>query len=527
MLAIQLPAFSLEALAAPVPQDVRMSARAGDPTVAGDLTALAFMPPAETFRQLYMLDGNDIKGDITNTGVKCERSIDNTYPGAGLKAGQASFELWDRDNRYSVGGSREAKRGQTFTFQVDFSQTTDTADVWSGVVIDVKVKTAHRVKLLSVVCLGDISRLVPLPADSEVLVGASTGEAVSKVVEDTDVTIIENDVGIIIEYFWGDGSSKAAQLNAIVTTEGGDSALIEPKGGGVEFWERNRHTIVDRGRVSQQSFHDGTGSEGHAYSRPLGIQSPLELLVNESVTSVTPLSLSANLETVWEYGVDINVNDGELADVRARFDTGITEAQVPSVADGDFSIGTGQTEPTVTLSRTSGQSLTITFAAEPAFGGVNISDLRLRGKKITRQATVDVVSQFQDSESQSEFGRQAFSPEVLLGTSVNEAQSLVTGVVRRHSQGLPIAKAAFILSNAEQAKALLDLDLGDRVSVTQDVGHQFNSEAQIVGISHNVYLSGQPHEIVFSCLGASISNEEEMILDDPDQGILDTNRLGA
>lgn len=147
----------------------------------------------------------------------------------------------------------------------------------------------------------------------------------------------------------------------------------------------------------------------------------------------------ANLTVVWESDTAISLALGQATTVKVQANDPFRDAQ--DIADGTDIVYTGTGVPVVLLSRTSGQSVTITITA--AGGTVNVSHLQLRARSVPVARTVEVTAT--DSTSITRHGERTYGEEA---PWVNQHDALAVALLllaayaeRRPTVGLRIVSS--------------------------------------------------------------------------------------
>jgi hypothetical protein len=130
-------------------------------------------------------------------------------------------------------------------------------------------------------------------------------------------------------------------------------------------------------------------------------------IVNDVQLPVDERVPDPDITTVWESQDTINLAIGEATQVRIETSDPFLEANPITLAAGDI-VYTGSGVPTISLSRTSGQSTTATITA--VGGTLNITYLRLRARSLPVAKSILVAAS--DSTSIARHGDRSYQEDV-------------------------------------------------------------------------------------------------------------------
>ena len=165
------------------------------------------------------------------------------------------------------------------------------------------------------------------------------------------------------------------------------------------FRDRHHRLLDAASTTSQATFTNGTSTETATtvtFSQPMTYDTGWRDIVNTIIVPVDQRN-QAELGVVWQTDATIAVPAGTSVSIIAQSGDPFLNAVTP-VAGTDYTLLTGAA--TAALSRTSGQSATITFTDSGA--GSLITELQLRANPVTVARTVQVS--VTDTASQTAYG---------------------------------------------------------------------------------------------------------------------------
>lgn len=261
-------------------------------------------------------------------------------------------------------------------------------------------------------------------------------------------------------------------------------------------------------------------------SRPFTYDIGWRDIINK-VTSTIEQRYSYPQEVVWQTDTTQNIFPGEELVIHARSDNPFYDAVIPvpgvksySSSDQlinpdifDFFIERGTVS--VSLSRTSGQSLDITVRAlNNQLATITGMSLRAIPVKVAHQHTVKDA----DINSQNLNGIKTPSDEEEISTwaNRNDSKAIMEVILNQRFKRLPVLEFSVKNGNAQRLRAMLDLRLSDRVHVRETETFTDN-DFFVETISHSIDQAGTYHESVIGCEqipvpvpGAAIFNDASL-----------------
>lgn len=269
----------------------------------------------------------------------------------------------------------------------------------------------------------------------------------------------------IVPWWWADGADVFDMLTQIVTSEGPPAMLTIGPSGEVVFRDRHHRLIRTNSLVSQSTWRGTEGSAEPVMSRVFSYDAGWRNIVNNVSFSVDERAATGSPIVVWSTEETISVPALGSTTIVIQSSDPFYDAIAP-VEDIDFSIITGiGSISSVTLSRTSGQSTSITFNATLA---VTIGGVQLRATAVPVKRTYQITAT--DSASITDYGQRGVpSGSDPVWASRQDVQDIANQFILQRAQPLPVLTVGFICATTQDARltAVLALDLSDRVTVTE------------------------------------------------------------
>ena len=256
------------------------------------------------------------------------------------------------------------------------------------------------------------------------------------------------------------------------------------------------------------------------YSQPMTYDTGWRDIVNTIITSVDQRN-QQGLAVVWQTDATIAVPAGTSVTVIAQSGDPFLNAVTP-VAGTDYTLLAGAA--TASLSRTSGQSTTITLTDSGA--GSIVTGLQLRANPVTVARTVQVS--VTDTASQAAYGRRGLPSGIdISGATVEDTVAVATIFVTRYAQRKPIVTIPVANLNGTRLTQQLARDLSDRIHVT-DTETGLDADFFIEQISHATSGHGRVLTTTFGCEKADATSPANVfVFDDAANGKFDTGRFGT
>lgn len=265
----------------------------------------------------------------------------------------------------------------------------------------------------------------------------------------------------VVPWWWADGADVLDMLTQIVVSEGPPALLTMGPAGEIVFRDRH-HRLIRTASTASQSTWRGTPGTEPVMSRGFVYDDAWRNIVNNVSISVDERAPSGTPEVVWSTDENTSLAASASTTIVLQASEPFKDAITP--ANGtDYQIIAGALA-SVTLSRTSGQSTSITLTATGA--GCTVQGMALRATSVPVVRTVQVTAT--DSTSITDYGQRGIL-NAPVWASRQDAKGIADQAVLQRAQPLPILTVPFICAGSQDARldALLALDLSDRVTVTE------------------------------------------------------------
>lgn len=372
-------------------------------------------------------------------------------------------------------------------------------------------------------------------------VAVADGDAVTPdylVADDADAADVA--LGDTVKIFNSGGSLKEDTIFTVVDKQSA-------------FGFTNIYFTPDAAAVTVTGDEIRTGNfdpPGFDFTPPFSYAHGWRDIVNSVTFNVEERVMSGSFTAVWESDDSITLGIGQSREVEISASDPFMEAQTPVLGTDFTTIGAGTV--IVTISRTSGQSLKITFLA--AGGSVTVSDLQLRAKAI-EVARVVKINQT-DTGSVSVHGERTY-PETAPWANANDAGAIASMILLRYAQRRPTVQLRAVTEDPTHFLQVLLRTVSDRIRIinaeagidsdffVERVTHtiqRFNQEGQppvhavILGCEKELELTANP--LRFDVRGAGFDDgifdpisadnpDTVFIFDDPVRGVFDTGLFGT
>lgn len=292
----------------------------------------------------------------------------------------------------------------------------------------------------------------------------------------------------IMHGFWVDEKPAWDVLVQLVATEGAGSVLWED-GEGVLHWQNRAYrTIASRSLTVQYTLHDGTGASGLVYQsftydpRWEDIVSRVTIATNQRQIDVSP-------SVVWQLGTTFHPVVGTPEIIWARPRDPFFNAITPALGT-DYTVAGGTVD--IALAWTTGAiaKLTVTaLTADPI-----ISDLQLRAQPYTVIGATEIESSVPAEEGDEKTLKIDAWPEL----DPAHAQAIANSYMFRYQGSRPTIDLTFQNIDTAHMAAILDIQISDRVAITNQHLGLIGSHAWVEKITHTITTGGK-HQLTLSC----------------------------
>ena len=449
-----------------------------------------------------------------------------------VRAGEAAFKLNNASRMYSPENASSPLFGQLVPgrpVKITATQDAATTTIYRGFLDDYTVSPNRGDRTVTMSCLDLMARFAQAnPLSTPLYAGIRTGTAIGYILDALGWPGGARDIdpgASTIRWWWEEGTDGLTALARMLAAEGPPAICFVDTNANFVFRDRH-HRLLDAASTSvQATFTNGTSTETAStvtFSQPMTYDTGWRDIVNTIIVPVDQRNQAA-LGVVWQTDATIAVPAGTSVSIIAQSGDPFLNAVTP-VAGTDYTLLTGAA--TAALSRTSGQSATITFTDSGA--GSLITELQLRANPVTVARTVQVS--VTDTASQTAYGVRGLPSGIDLGgggATVEDVVAVATTFVTRYAQRKPIVSIPVANANDKRLTQQLARDLSDRVHIT-DTETGLNADFFVEQISHATSGTGRVLTTTFGCEKADATSPANVfVFDDATNGKFNTGKFGT
>lgn len=312
----------------------------------------------------------------------------------------------------------------------------------------------------------------------------------------------------VVPWWWAENVDAVTAVNDLVHSEG-PPAIAYVQGGVFTFRDRHHRLVRTASTVSQGTYTHiipaGSGPAGDfkmlkdSFSYDHGLSN----IVNSATLEVTP-RIPADESVVWSVDTPISLAASEVRTLFVRTDEPFVSAVAPTatapfVGDDaplpDYVLGSGSIA-SITLSRTSGQSLFMTVTA--GGGGALLADgIRLRAVSLAPGSAYQYSQE--DASSVGTFRRNTWDGSAPWA-HIYDADALTQIIVATYAQARPTVTFQIASSNGLPAGYLAGIvarKISDQITIRNDeMG--LNAPYMVERLVHTVQKLGVKHTLQIS-----------------------------
>lgn len=267
-----------------------------------------------------------------------------------------------------------------------------------------------------------------------------------------------------VPWWWAEETDAFTAMSDLLASEGPPAIAYVGPDGTFHFKDRHHRLLDTASLVSQATFAsrrvscESPAVTGHSFIEPFEYAHGWRDIVNQVAVDVQERRPDSALSVVWESDETISLSLGESVQIEVKASDPFRDAQ--DLVSGTDIITTGAGTVTTTISRTSGQSLTITVLA--IGGAVNIVHLQVRARAITAQRTVRVAAT--DSVSIGRFGQRSY-PNPIPWAGRHDAAAIGQLLLAHYAQRRPTVKMRLVSSDAAHLQQVLERTISDLITI--------------------------------------------------------------
>ncbi len=319
----------------------------------------------------------------TRYGRDQARQLSPTSPG------ELAFELDNRSRDYSPENASSPLAGFVTPgrrVQLEATSGVTTTVLYSGYLDDFDIKPQINDRSVPATCIDPLGRLRGVSVTTALYRGIRTGDAIGILLDAVGwpVTARDLDLGAtVMPYWWLDETDAFDALMALADSEGPSALVTADPLGRLVFRDRH-HRLPRFESLNVQATWRSSGTEP-VISDPVTYNHGWSEIINSVSVEVPLRTIAPELSAVWSTQGIITIPAGTPLQIIAHANSPFIDAVVPE-QDVDYVLLSGTLS--VSLSRTSGQSTTITLTAA---GSAVIQDLTLRAYAIQSTSVIVAV----------------------------------------------------------------------------------------------------------------------------------------
>lgn len=422
--------------------------------------------------------------------------------------GNASFSVINVDRKYSPDFASSPLFGDLEPAQQMNGSVSFGGHVYpliSARMDDYNIRADMTDRTVDFTFLDGLNDLQNIKLSTEVFKAKRTGELIGTILDLAGWTGPRDlDLGAtLVPYWWLEGTDALSAIADLIKSEGPPSIAYQAPDGTFIF--RDRHHRIQRAESTavQAAFAqptlmdcDAEELEGFDFTAPFTYAHGARDIINSVTFEVSDRIEDADLTVVWTQDSQISLAVGESTTVEVSSSEPFVGAVAP-VSGTDFTFS-GAGVPSVTLSRTSGASATITVLA--IGGSVTLSGLQLRARTITVQRTVK-ISRI-DSDSITRHGEKSY-PEAAPWANSNDADAIAGMILLHYARRRPTVQMRVTTQDPAHFIQCLSRTVSDRIRIRYDeMG--LDDDFYVESVQHTIRhfnQTGKPpvHAIVLGC----------------------------
>jgi len=386
------------------------------------------------------------------------------------RIGNAAWTLCNADRVYSpenpdspladeLGPARE-----TF-FDVGF-QGVD-YPLFRGRIDDFNVHPDRSDRTADFTALDGMAQLQNTELSTPVFEGIRTGSIITAILDTIGWPADRRSIDVgasFARFWWVDGGDAFTAVQEIVQAEGPPAiAYVAPDGTFV--FEDRHHRLQDaRSLTPQAAFAarrvacDTPAVTGFSYTAPFEYETGWRDIVNSVEETVEERQTDGVVSPVWETTTPFTISSGQTVSISVTTNEPMTGAIAPELNVDYFHTGPGTV--TATLSRTSGQTITINLTAATGASTVTFFQLRARLIPVSRMIRISAS----DTGSISAFGEKRFPGEIPWATA-NDVAAVADVILSHYAQRRPIVKMRVVAQDPDHLEQMLTRTISDRITI--------------------------------------------------------------
>ena len=444
--------------------------------------------------------------DILSSGAAWAYGRDQMRQISPAALGTASFTVDNTRRVYSpdvtsspLNGNLDAAR--PMAGQVQFGG--NTYPLFAGRIDDYTVHADRNNRTVDFTFLDSAAAIQTTPVTTTLYSGIRTGDAVNIILDAVGWTGPRDiDPGAtVMPWWWLDATAAGDALSDLMKSEGPPSIAYAGPDGTFVFRDRTHRLLRDQSLEEQGVFTAAAidcavpAATGLSYTDPVTYTHGWRDIINSVTFQVGQRAIAALPSAVWSTTSTISVTTGQPVTLQAVASDPFLGAITP-VAGTDYAV-TGAGTLTVSISRTSGLSTTVTLTATSA--DVIVTGMQLRAYSVPVANTVTVSRS--DPTSTAEHGTKAY-PDTVPWAGAGDADAIAQTVLAKYAERRPLIQIRVVCSDPVHFVQIVSRTVSDLIRVVNgELG--LNAEFYVEHVAHQADRMdwGKPpvHAVVLGC----------------------------
>jgi hypothetical protein len=468
---------------------------------------IMLIDPGATSELVIPSPGDDVTQKITSD-ISLAYGRDQTRQLNPAAVGSASFSVINVDRLFSPEFTTSLLYGdlepaQRAVAAVDYGG--NTFPLMYSKIDDYNIKADMTDRTVDFTFLDGLADLQNIQLSTEVYKARRTGELIGIILDLAGWTGPRDlDLGAtLVPYWWVEGTDALTAITDLIKSEGPPSIAYQAPNGTFVFYDRHHRIQRAESTAIQATFDQSTLMSCTSTALPnLDFTAPFIYahgwrdIINSVTFDVSDRIEDADLTVVWSQDTQISLSTGESTTVEVSGNDPFLDAVVP-VSGTDFT-ASGAGVPSVSLSRTSGASATITILA--IGGAVTLTGLQLRARTISVQRNIKVSRV--DADSITRHGEKAY-PDPAPWANANDADAIAGMILLHYARRRPTVQMRITSQDPAHLVQCLSRTVSDRIHIRYDeMG--LDDDFFVESVQHTIQrinVSGQPpvHSVVLGC----------------------------
>lgn len=316
-----------------------------------------------------------------------------------------------------------------------------------------------------------------------------TGEAIHKILDAIDWPVEDRDINsgaTTIRWWWEDDTTALDAITKVINSEGGP-ALFDVSPTGIAIFRDRHHRLGG----SAGAIVRASGAEP-LFSQPMSYDISWKYIVNDITVPVSSRVPASTPATAWETKDTFVIQEDETKVLTVKSNDPFIDAITP-VAGTDYVLLPGSGSLRITLSRTSGQSTTLSIRAIGA--DAVVQEMKLRATLVPVESTYTV--KVQDPDSIAKYGSRTIdlsAPWV----GINDAPAIAAVLLGQKSEILPLIHITLNNDGVDRFSLGLRTELSDVLNIVEPTTFT-DDDFFVDSIEHNIDMAGHRHTITLGC----------------------------